>query len=63
MFHMVIRCLIFFYLIYSGLFEMVCPNGTKSDVSIPVVMISKTAGENFKNMLMSGKKGLALLRT
>ncbi|KAF7837091.1 signal peptide peptidase-like 3 [Senna tora] len=44
-----------------GLFEMVCPNGTKSDISIPVVMISKSAGDTLKKMMTTGKKVEVLL--
>ncbi|KAI4344990.1 hypothetical protein L6164_012160 [Bauhinia variegata] len=37
------------------LFEMVCPDGISSNVTIPVVMIAKSAGEALTKSLTSGK--------
>ncbi|KAJ1382420.1 Presenilin/signal peptide peptidase [Sesbania bispinosa] len=43
------------------LFEMDCSNDTSVKISIPVVMITKSAGETFNNFLKSGKKVEVLL--
>ncbi|MED6130896.1 Signal peptide peptidase-like 3 [Stylosanthes scabra] len=40
----------------DDLFSMECSNGSKVDISVPVAMISKTAGDDFSNELTSGKK-------
>ncbi|XP_054805927.1 signal peptide peptidase-like 3 [Prosopis cineraria] len=42
------------------LIEMTCTNGTTSNISIPVVMISKSAGENLKKMMSSKKVEILL---
>ncbi|KAK7272815.1 hypothetical protein RIF29_13855 [Crotalaria pallida] len=45
----------------EDLFEMVCSNSTVANISIPVVMITKSAGEAFNKSLTSGSKVEILL--
>ncbi|XP_020966498.1 signal peptide peptidase-like 2 isoform X3 [Arachis ipaensis] len=40
----------------DDLFSMECSNSSRVDISIPVAMISKTAGDDLDNELTSGKK-------
>ncbi|KAK3416873.1 hypothetical protein EUGRSUZ_H02617 [Eucalyptus grandis] len=43
------------------LFEMVCPkNGTAINISIPVIMITKSAGSTLKSMLVDGRVEILL---
>ncbi|XP_020219950.1 signal peptide peptidase-like 3 [Cajanus cajan] len=45
----------------EDLFEMVCSNSSETNISIPVVMITKSAGEGLNNSLTSGRKVEILL--
>ncbi|BAT82937.1 Signal peptide peptidase-like 2 [Vigna angularis] len=45
----------------EDLFEMVCSNSSEANISIPVVMITKSAGEGLNNSLISGRKVEILL--
>lgn len=36
---------------------MVCSNSSEANISIPVVMITKSAGESLNKSLISGRKG------
>ncbi|KAK7295862.1 hypothetical protein RJT34_18775 [Clitoria ternatea] len=45
----------------EDLFEMVCSNSTEANISIPVVMITKSAGEALNKSLTSGRKVEILL--
>ncbi|XP_048131929.1 signal peptide peptidase-like 2 [Rhodamnia argentea] len=45
----------------EDLFEMVCPeNGTALNISIPVIMVSKSAGSILKSMLVDGRVEILL---
>jgi hypothetical protein len=48
---------IFLFLKILDLVEMVCSDTTEANISIPVVMITKSAGEAFNASLSTGKKG------
>lgn len=54
---MIICCLKSIDLIYAEIFGMSCPSGFGQQITIPVVMISKSDGEVVKKMVLSGKKG------
>ncbi|XP_057428096.1 signal peptide peptidase-like 3 [Lotus japonicus] len=45
----------------EDLFEMECSNTTRENISIPVVMITKSAGEAFNNFFKSGTRVQVLL--
>lgn len=45
----------------DDLFEMECPNGSRVDISIPVVLISKSLGNDLNQFLTSGKRVEVLL--
>ncbi|KHN24971.1 Signal peptide peptidase-like 2B [Glycine soja] len=45
----------------QDLFEMVCSNSTEANISIPVVMITKSAGQSLNKSLTSGSKVEILL--